>query len=262
MVTFLYYRLNMCVKLFLVVLKSRQVNLSVMLLLNLFVNLFLFVNSLVYLYLLKASVALLIVFLYPFLSFLALLINFDLVNKVNINTRCSVSVCRKVRTSVLVGVSTKIFRTLTPDVVNVTIAPPYQHFISKKTVRKSVLSVSAVSFIPAPTLTVNSVMSLPACNVLISVNTTCRVRNVSPYIPLSVNTSTPLVNYVSHNVRHVQRSKFVSFKSKVSVTSKFKYVSSSPLYTIFVAILFNTFFFTQSTKTILVCYISLLLYFY
>ena len=52
---------NMCVKLFLVVLKSRQVNLSVMLLLNLFVNLFLFVNSLVYLYLLKASVALLIV---------------------------------------------------------------------------------------------------------------------------------------------------------------------------------------------------------
>ena len=42
------------------------------------------------------------------------------------------------------------------------------------------------------------------------------------------------------------------FKSKVSVTSKFKYVSSSPLYTIFVAILFNTFSFTQSTKAILV----------
>ena len=52
---------NMCVKLFLVVLKSRQVNLSVMLLLNLLVNLFLFANSLVYLCLLKASVALLIV---------------------------------------------------------------------------------------------------------------------------------------------------------------------------------------------------------
>ena len=90
-------------------------------------------------------------------------------------------------------------------------------------------------------------------NVLVSVNTTCRVHNVSPYIPLSVNTSTPLVNYVSHNVRHVQRPKFVSFKSKVSVTSKFKYVSSSPLYTIFVAILFNTFSFTQSAKAILVC---------
>ena len=45
----------------------------------------------------------------------------------------------------------------------------------------------------------------------------------------------------------------VSFKSKVSVTSKFKYVSSSPLYTIFVAILFNTFSFTQSAKAILVC---------
>ena len=122
-----------------------------------------------------------------------------------------------------------------------------------KNVNKSILSVLAVSFIPAPTLTVNPVMSLHGRSVLASVNTTCRVRNVSPYIPLSVNTSTPLVNYVSHNVRHVQRPKFVSFKSKVSVTSKFKYVSSSPLYTIFVAILFNTFSFTQSTKAILVC---------
>ena len=54
-------RLNMCVKLFLVVLKSRQVNLSIMLLLNLFINLFVIVNSFVSLYLLKASVALLIV---------------------------------------------------------------------------------------------------------------------------------------------------------------------------------------------------------
>ena len=179
--------------------------------------------------------------------------DFDLVNKVNIDTRCSVSVCHKVWKSVLVSVSTHVFHTPTPDVVNDIIAPPYQHFSSTKNVSKSVLSVSAVSFIPAPTLTVNPVMSLHGRSVLASVNTTCRVRNVSPYIPLSVNTSTPLVNYVSHNVRHVQRPKFVSFKSKVSVTSKFKYVSSSPLYTIFVAILFNTFSFTQSTKAILVC---------
>ena len=115
------------------------------------------------------------------------------------------------------------------------------------------LSVSAVSFVPAPTLAINPVMSLHGRNVLVSVSTTCHVRNVSPYILLSVNTSTPLVNYVSHNVRHVQRPKFVSFKSKVSVTSKFKYVSSSLLHTIFVAILFHTFSFTQSTKAILVC---------
>ena len=96
-------------------------------------------------------------------------------------------------------------------------------------------------------------MYLHGRNVLVSVNTTCRVRNVSPYIPLSVDTSTSLVNYVSHNVRHVQRPKCVSFKSKVSVTSNFKYVSSSPLCTIFVAIFFNTFSFTQSVKAILVC---------
>ena len=51
----------------------------------------------------------------------------------------------------------------------------------------------------------------------------------------------------------MQRLKCVSFKFKVSITSKFKYVSSSPLYTIFVAILFNMFSFTQSTKAILVC---------
>ena len=153
----------------------------------------------------------------------------------------------------MVSVSTNAFHTSAPDVVNVTIVPPYQHFSSTKNVRKSVLSVSAVFFIPAQTLTVNPVMSLHARNVLVSVNTTCRVRKVSPYIPLSVNTSTSLVNYVSHNVRHVQRPKCVSFKSKVSVTSKFKYVSSSPLYTIFVVILFNTFSFTQSAKAILVC---------
>ena len=174
----------------------------------------------------------------------------DLVNKVNINTRRSVSVCRKVRKSVLVSVSTNVFHTSPPGVVNVTIVPPYQHFSSTKNVSKSVLSVSAVSYNPAPTLTVNPVISLHERNVLVSVNTTCRIRNVSPYVPLSVNTSTSLVNYVSHNVRHVQRPKCVSFKSKVSVTSNFKYVSSSPLYAIFVAILFNTFSFTQSAKAI------------
>ena len=163
---------------------------------------------------------------------------FDVVNKVNINTWCSVSVCGKVHKSVLVSVSTNVFHTPAPDVVNVTIALPYQNFSSTKNVSKSVLSVSVVSFIPAPTLTVNLVMSLHGRNVLISVNTTCCVHNVSPYIPLSVNTSTPLVNYVSHNVRHVQHPKCVAFKSKVSFTSKFKYVSLS---------------LTQSAKAILVC---------
>ena len=94
---------------------------------------------------------------------------------------------------------------------------------------------------------------LHGCNLLVSVNTTCRVCKVSPYIRLSVNTSTSLVNYVSHSVRHVQRPKCVSFRSKVPVTSNFKYVSSAPLYTIFVTILFNTFSFTQSAKAISVC---------
>ena len=163
--------------------------------------------------------------------------DFDLVNKVNINTRCSVSVCRKVGKSVFVSVSTNVFHTSAPDV------------------SKSVLSVSAVSLIPAPTLTVHPVMFLHGRNVLVSVNATCRVCNVSPYIHLSVNTSTLLVNYVSYNVHHVQGPKCVSFKSKVSVTSNFKYVSLSPLYTIFVAILFNTFSFTQSAKAIVVCII-------
>ena len=45
----------------------------------------------------------------------------------------------------------------------------------------------------------------------------------------------------------------MSFKSKVLVTSNFKYVSLSPLYAILVAILFNMFSFTQSAKAILVC---------
>ena len=50
----------MRVLLFLIVLKSRQVQLSVMLLLHIFANLFVFVNSLEYLCLLKASVVFLI----------------------------------------------------------------------------------------------------------------------------------------------------------------------------------------------------------
>ena len=86
-----------------------------------------------------------------------------------------------------------------------------------------------------------------------SVNTTCLARRVSPYILLSVNTSTTLVNCVSHNVRQVQSRTCVSFKSKVSIISGFNYVSSLPLYTILVAILFNTFSFTHSAKAILVC---------
>ena len=47
--------------------------------------------------------------------------------------RCSVSVCRKVRKSVLASVSTNVFHTPALDVVNVTIAPPsYQHLAQKK----------------------------------------------------------------------------------------------------------------------------------
>ena len=87
----------------------------------------------------------------------------------------------------------------------------------------------------------------------ISVTTTCRVRKLSPYIPLSVNTNKTLVSYVSHNVRHVQCPKRVSFKPVVSVTSNFKCVYSSPFYTILVAILLNMFSLAQSAKAILVC---------
>ena len=75
---------------------------------------------------------------------------------------------------------------------------------------------------------------------------------MSPYIPVSVNNSATLVYYVSHNVRHVQCLKCVFFTSKVSVTSNFRHVPSSLLYTILVAILFNTFSFAQSAKAILV----------
>ena len=167
--------------------------------------------------------------------------DFDLVSKVNINIRRRGSVCQKVRKSVLVSVSTRVFHTSAPDFVNVTIVPPYQHFSSTKNVSKFVLSVSAVSFIPAPRFTVKPAMPLHGRKVLVLVNTKCHVRKVSPYISLSVITSASLVNYVSHNVRHVQRPNCLSFKSKVSVNSNFKYLFSSPLYTIFVAILFNTF---------------------
>ena len=95
-------------------------------------------------------------------------------------------------------------------------------------------------------------MSLHVHNLLMSVNITCRVCKLIPHILLSVNTSTTFVDYVFHNVRHVQRLKCVFFKSKVSVISNFKYVFSSPLYTILVTMLFNMFSFTQSAKAILV----------
>ena len=50
---------------------------------------------------------------------------FDLVNNLNINTRRSVSACRKVRKSVSVSVSTNVFHTSAPDVVIVKIVTPY-----------------------------------------------------------------------------------------------------------------------------------------
>ena len=110
---------------------------------------------------------------------------------------------KKKKNAVIVCVSTNVFHASAPDVANVTILPTYQHFNSIKNVSKSVLSASGVSFIPASTLAVNPAMSSHIRNVLMFFNTTCRVCKVSPYIPLSVNTSTALVNYVSHNVRHV-----------------------------------------------------------
>ena len=100
---------------------------------------------------------------------------------------------------------------------------------------------------------VNPAMSLHVGSVLMSVNTTCRVCKVSSYILHSVNTGTALVDYVSHNVHHVQRPKYMSFTSKVSATSNFTYVSFSPLYTILVAILFNIFSLTLSVRALLVC---------
>ena len=84
-----------------------------------------------------------------------------------------------------------------------------------------------------------------------SLTTICHIRKVSSYVPFSVNTSTTLVNHVSHNVRYVQRPTCVSFKFKFKFN--FENVYSSTLYTILVATLFNTPSFTQSAKAILVC---------
>ena len=208
MLTYLFYRLNMCVILFLVVLKSRQVILLLMLLLNLLVILFVFLNSLVHLCLLKAS--------YSPSYCIVKRCDFHLVNKVIIKTRCSVSVCHKVHKSVLVSVSINIFHASPHCVVNVIIAPTYQHYNLTNNVNKSVFSASTVSFLPALTLSINPVMPLHFRNVLISVNTICHVCKVSLYIPPSINTIKTLVDYVSHNERHVQCSKCISFKSSVS----------------------------------------------
>ena len=106
-----------------------------------------------------------------------------IVNKVNINTRCSVSISRKVLKSVFVSVSTNVFQTPAPDILNVTKAPPYQNLSSTKNISKCALSVSDAAFIPAPILTVNLVMPLHGHNILVFVNTTCHVNNMSPYIP-------------------------------------------------------------------------------
>ena len=96
-------------------------------------------------------------------------------------------------------------------------------------------------------------MPLHARNVLMFVSDICHVRKVSPYIPLPVNSSTTLVNRVLHNVSHVHRPTCVSFKSIVSVTSNYKYVSLSPLYAVLVVILFRTFSLAQSAKAVSVC---------
>ena len=64
-----------------------------------------------------------------------------------------------------------------------------------------------------------------------SVINICHVREVSRYISLSVNTNTILVS-VSHSLRHVQRPKCLQSKSKESLTSNFKQVFLTPLYTI------------------------------
>ena len=150
--------------------------------------------------------------------------DFYLVSQVIIDNKCSVKVCRKVCKSILANLSTNLFHVSSPDVVNVKIVLPYQQFNSTNNVSKFVPSTSAVPFLPAPTLvTVNHAMSLPVRNVLMSVNNICHVRKVSRYIPLSVNTSRTLAS-VSHNLRHVQRSKCLQFKPKVSLTSNFKQV--------------------------------------
>ena len=178
--------------------------------------------------------------------------DFDFVSKVIINTRCSVSVCHKVRKSVLVSVFPNVFHASQPDVVNVTIVPPpYQHFNSTNNVSKSVLSASAVSFIPAQTQLILLCLHMPAiCERLLTPHAAF-VKWVLIFLFLWIPAQHLLIMfrimYVMFNIQNV------SFKSRVSVTSNFKYVSSSPLYTILVAILFNIFSFTQSAKAILVC---------
>ena len=192
--------------------------------------------------------------------------DFYLVSQVIIDNKCSVSVCHKVCKSILANVSTNLFHVSSPDVVNVKIVLSYQQLNSTNNASKFVPSTSAVTFLPAPTLfTVNHATSLHVRNVLMSVNNICHVRKVSRYIPLSVNTSRILVS-VSHNLRHAQSRKCLEFKSKVSLTSNFKQVFLSQLYTIIAVILFITFSFTESAKAISICNIfgiialSLLLY--
>ena len=163
------------------------------------------------------------------------------------------SVCRKVRESVIASVSFNVFHASSVDFVKVTVVPLYQHFTSTNNLGKSVLSVSTVHFLPSLTpVRVNPVMSWHIRKVLMSVNTICHICKVSPYIPLSVKTSAALVHYASHNVRHVQCQTCMSFKPKVSVTFNFKHVSLQLLSAILVAILFNTFSFSQPAKAILV----------
>ena len=162
--------------------------------------------------------------------------DFYLVSQVIIDNKCSVSVCHKVCKSILANVSSNLFHASPPDVVNVKIAVPYQQFDSTNNVSKFVPSTSAVPFLPAPTLVaVNHAMSLYLRNVLMSLNNICHVHKISCYIPLSVNTSTTLAS-VSHNLHHVQRPKCLQFKSKVSLTSNFKQIFLSLLYTIIVVI--------------------------
>ena len=139
---------------------------------------------------------------------------------------------------------------------------PYQHFKSTGNLSKSVFSTLPVSFLHAPTFfTVNHVISLHVHIVLMFFNNICHVNKVSPYIPLYVNTRKTLVD-VSHNVRHVQCPRCVAFKSKVSNTSNFKHIFLSTLYKILAAILFNTFSFYESAKSISGCNIALLLLIY
>ena len=95
--------------------------------------------------------------------------------------------------------------------------------------------------------------------VLISVTTICHVRKVSLYIPLSVKTSTTsfiiLITYIMCSLGRV----FV-FMSKLSVTLNFLLCFSLML--ILVAILLNTFAFSQSVNFFLVFYIITIIPFF